>query len=98
MHWVHAVAFAPPEALHNDFLLTTREAFRIAHDVSVYSLIALSRAAEPLMTEGGAITTLTYYGSQKVGAALQRDGCRGKLRSKRPCATLPPTWERRTFA
>ncbi len=63
---VHAVAFAPPEALHNDFLLTTREAFRIAHDVSVYSLIALSRAAEPLMTEGGAITTLTYYGSQKV--------------------------------
>jgi enoyl-[acyl-carrier protein] reductase I len=63
---VHAVAFAPAEELHNDFLLTTREGFRIAHDVSVYSLIALSRAAAPLMTDGGAITTLTYYGSQKV--------------------------------
>jgi enoyl-[acyl-carrier protein] reductase I len=63
---VHSVAFAPPEALHNDFLLTQREAFRIAHEVSVYSLIALSRGAAPLMTEGGSIITLTYYGSQKV--------------------------------
>ena len=63
---VHSVAFAPAEELNNDFLMTTREGFRMAHDVSVYSLIALSRAAAPLMTEGGAITTLTYYGSQKV--------------------------------
>jgi enoyl-[acyl-carrier protein] reductase I len=50
----------------NDFLLTGREDFRIAHDVSVYSLIALARAAAPLMTDGGAILTLTYYGSEKV--------------------------------
>jgi enoyl-[acyl-carrier protein] reductase I len=63
---VHAVAFAPPNAIKNDFLLTTREDFRIAHDVSVYSLIAVSRAAVPLMTEGGSILTLTYYGSTKV--------------------------------
>jgi len=63
---VHSVAFAPQEALKNDFLLTKREEFRIAHDVSVYSLIAISRAATPLMTEGGSIITLTYYGSQKV--------------------------------
>jgi enoyl-[acyl-carrier protein] reductase I len=63
---VHAVAFAPPDAIKNDFLLTTREAFRIAHDVSAYSLIAVSRAAVPLMTEGGSILTLTYYGSTKV--------------------------------
>ena len=63
---VHSIGFAPAEELNNDFLLTTREGFRIAHDVSVYSLIALTRAAAPLMTEGGAITTLTYYGSQKV--------------------------------
>ncbi len=63
---VHAVAFAPPDAIKNDFLLTTREDFRIAHDVSVYSLIAVSRAAVPLMTEGGSILTLTYYGSTKV--------------------------------
>jgi enoyl-[acyl-carrier protein] reductase I len=63
---VHAVAFAPADAIKNDFLLTTRDDFRIAHDVSVYSLIAVSRAAVPLMTEGGSIITLTYYGSTKV--------------------------------
>ena len=63
---VHAIAFAPPDAIKKDFLLTTREDFRIAHDVSVYSLIAVSRAAVPLMTEGGSILTLTYYGSTKV--------------------------------
>lgn len=63
---VHSVAFAPPEELKNDFLQTSREGFRVAHDVSVYSLIALSRAAAPLMTEGGSIITLTYYGSEKV--------------------------------
>ena len=49
---VHAVAYAPADAIKNDFLLTTRDDFRIAHDVSAYSLIALARAAEPLMTEG----------------------------------------------
>src|ERR1700760_4746306 len=63
---VHSVAFAPAEALQNDFLLTTRDAFRVAHEISVYSLIALSRAAAPLMTKGGSILTLTYYGSTKV--------------------------------
>jgi enoyl-[acyl-carrier protein] reductase I len=63
---VHAVAFAPADAIKNDFLLTTRDDFRIAHDVSVYSLIAVSRAAVPLMTDGGSILTLTYYGSTKV--------------------------------
>ena len=63
---VHAVAFAPADAIKNDFLLTKRDDFRIAQDVSVYSLIALSRAAAPLMTEGGAILTLTYYGADKV--------------------------------
>ncbi|MDE1176248.1 MAG: enoyl-ACP reductase [Edaphobacter sp.] len=63
---VHAVAFAPPDEIKNDFLLTSREGFRIAHDVSSYTLIAVSRAAVPLMTEGGSIMTLTYYGSTKV--------------------------------
>ncbi len=63
---VHAVAFAPADEIKNDFLLTSREGFRIAHDVSVYSLIAVSRAAVPLMTEGGSILTLTYYGSTKT--------------------------------
>jgi len=63
---VHSVAFAPADELQNDFILTSRNGFRIAHEISVYSLIALSRAAAPLMTEGGSIITLTYYGSQKV--------------------------------
>jgi len=63
---VHSVAFAPADAIKNDFLLTKREDFRVAHDVSVYSLIAVARAAVPLMTEGGSVLTLTYYGSTKV--------------------------------
>jgi len=63
---VHSVAYAPPDELRNDFVQTTREGFRIAHDVSVYSLIAVSRAAAPLMTDGGSVITLTYYGAEKV--------------------------------
>ncbi len=63
---VHSVAFATSDSMKNDFLETTREGFRIAHDISVYSLIALTRAAAPLMTEGGSVMALTYYGSEKV--------------------------------
>ncbi len=63
---VHSVAYAPAEELRRPFLETSREGFRIAHDVSVYSLIALARAAAPLMTEGGSVLTLTYFGSEKV--------------------------------
>ncbi|HEY2471639.1 MAG TPA: enoyl-ACP reductase [Terracidiphilus sp.] len=63
---VHAVAFAPAEDLRGEFINTSREGFRIAHEVSVYSLIAVSRAAAPLMTEGGSIMTLTYFAAEKV--------------------------------
>ena len=63
---VHCIAYAPAEDLKNDFLQTTRDGFRIAHDVSVYSLIALCRGAAPLMTEGGSVITLSYYGAEKV--------------------------------
>jgi enoyl-[acyl-carrier protein] reductase I len=63
---IHSVGFAPPDELKNPFLSTTREGFRIAHDISVYSLIAVARGAAPLMTAGGGIVTLTYYGSEKV--------------------------------
>jgi enoyl-[acyl-carrier protein] reductase I len=63
---VHAVAFAPAAELRGEFIDTTREGFRIAHDVSVYSLIAVTRAAAPLMTEGGSILTLSFYAAEKV--------------------------------
>ncbi len=61
---VHSIGFAPN--IKNTVLNTTREDFRVAHDVSVYSLIALARAAAPLMPQGGSVLTLTYYGSEKV--------------------------------
>ena len=63
---LHAVAFAPKEALEGTFVATTREAFRVAHDVSAYSLVALTRAAAPLMIEGGSIVAMSYYGAEKV--------------------------------
>jgi enoyl-[acyl-carrier protein] reductase I len=63
---VHSVAFAPAAELSGEFLNTTREGFRIAHDVSVYSLIAVAREAAPLMTQGGGFVTMTYYGAEKV--------------------------------
>jgi enoyl-[acyl-carrier protein] reductase I len=63
---VHSIAFAPAEELKSPFLQTTREGFQIAHDVSVYSLIAAAQRVVPLMTEGGSITTLTYLGSERA--------------------------------
>lgn len=63
---VHSIAYAPAAELEGEFLNTSREGFRIAHDVSVYSLIAVARAAAPLMQEGGSIITMTYYGAEKV--------------------------------
>jgi len=63
---LHSVAFAPKEALEGEFLNTSREAFRIAQDVSAYSLVALTRAAAPLMTEGGSVIGMSYYGAEKV--------------------------------
>jgi enoyl-[acyl-carrier protein] reductase I len=63
---LHSVAFAPKAAMANSFLETQREDFLTAHDISAYSLVALSRAAAPLMPDGGSIVTMTYYGSQKA--------------------------------
>ena len=63
---LHSVAFAHKDALEGEFVNTSREAFRVAHDVSAYSLVALARGAAPLMTEGGSIVAMTYYGAEKV--------------------------------
>ncbi len=66
--FVHGAAFAPADALSNPFIETSRDSFRIALDVSAYSLVALTRAVAPLMAKrgGGSILTLTYIGSQRV--------------------------------
>ncbi|HHW49046.1 MAG TPA: enoyl-ACP reductase [Clostridiaceae bacterium] len=63
---VHGIAHAKREDLLNSFVETSREGFKHALDVSVYSLIAVCRRAKELMTEGGSIVTLTYMGSEKV--------------------------------
>jgi enoyl-[acyl-carrier protein] reductase I len=66
--FVHGAAYAPPHELSNPYVDTTREGFRIALDVSVYSLVALTKAVAPLMEKrgGGSIVTLTFIGSQRV--------------------------------
>lgn len=63
---LHSVAYAPKEAMANDFWQTRRADFLAAHEISAYSLVALTRAAEPLMQDGGSVVTMTYYGSQKA--------------------------------
>ena len=63
---VHSIAYAPQEDLRARFVETTRDGFLLSHNISVYSLIALTRAARPLMVGGGAVLTLTYYGAEKV--------------------------------
>jgi enoyl-[acyl-carrier protein] reductase I len=63
---LHSVAFAPREALEGDFLSTSREAFLLAHNISAYSLLGLAREAASLMTNGGSIVSMTYYGAEKV--------------------------------
>jgi enoyl-[acyl-carrier protein] reductase I len=63
---LHSVAFAPKTAMASPFIETARADFLVAQEVSAYSLVALSRAAAPIMPEGGSIVTMTYYGSQKA--------------------------------
>jgi enoyl-[acyl-carrier protein] reductase I len=63
---LHSVAYAPKEALEGEFVDTTREAFRTAHDISAYSLVALAREAASMMVNGGSIVAMTYYGAEKV--------------------------------
>lgn len=63
---VHCLAFAPKETLQNPYLFTERDDFVTALEVSTYSLVALARAFTPLFSNQASITTLTYYGSEKV--------------------------------
>jgi enoyl-[acyl-carrier protein] reductase I len=65
---LHSVAYAPKEDLENEFVNTSREGFKLAHDISAYSLVTLSKAALPLFEKsgGGSVLALTYYGAQKA--------------------------------
>lgn len=63
---VHSVAFAPREDLGGRFVDMSREGFHTALDISAYSLIAMAKRAEPLMTDGGSIMCMTYYAAEKV--------------------------------
>lgn len=63
---VHSIAFAHAEDLKNDFINTSREGYAFAQDTSAYSLIAVAREVQPLMTEGGSIVSLSYFGAEKV--------------------------------
>jgi enoyl-[acyl-carrier protein] reductase I len=65
---IHSIAFAPREALGGEYLNTSREAFLTALEISAYSLPQLARAAAPLMTDGGSIVCMSYYGAEKVVA------------------------------
>lgn len=63
---IHCLAFAQKEDLSGDFSAVSLEGFNLALDISAYSLISLSRAAKPLMSNGGSIITLTYLGGVRV--------------------------------
>ena len=63
---VHCVAFANREDLGGRFVDISRDGFKLALDISAYSLIAMAKRAEPLMTDGGSIMSLTYYAAEKV--------------------------------
>ena len=63
---IHSVAYAEREDLQNPFIDTPRDNFNLALEVSAYSLVAVTRAAAPLMNEGGSVVTMTYYGAEKV--------------------------------
>lgn len=62
----HCIAFAKTEELEGEFVNTSRDGFALAQDISAYSLVAVSRAVRPLMTEGGSIVTLTYLGGERA--------------------------------
>ncbi len=63
---VHSIAYAPPDAFENRFIETSRATFATALDISAYSMIAMARAAEPVMNDGGALVSLTYMASERV--------------------------------
>ncbi|HEX8202324.1 MAG TPA: enoyl-ACP reductase [Isosphaeraceae bacterium] len=77
---LHSIAFAPVDDLRCPFVQASREGFKTAMDVSVYSLAAVARAAAELMPDGGAIATLTYFGGERVVSGYNMMGvCKAAL-------------------
>lgn len=64
--YVHSIAYAKPEDLDGSFVETSRNGFTLAHEISAYSLAAVSQRIYPLMTEGGSIVTMTYIGAERA--------------------------------
>ncbi|MFT9848030.1 enoyl-ACP reductase FabI [Aneurinibacillus sp. REN35] len=62
----HCIAYAKTEDLEKPFVSTSRDGFALAHDISAYSLVAVTEAARAMMVEGGSIVTLTYLGGERV--------------------------------
>jgi enoyl-[acyl-carrier protein] reductase I len=62
---LHSIAFAPPDDLKGDTVATSREGFKLAMEISAYSLIALTKAAQSVLADGASVLTLTYYGGEK---------------------------------
>jgi enoyl-[acyl-carrier protein] reductase I len=93
---VHAIAFADKDQLDGRYIDTTQENFSKSMLISCYSLAAIAQRAEKLMTRGGSILTLSFYGAEKwlphYNVMLPR------RRLRRACAILPPTSGKRTFA
>ena len=63
---LHSIAYAPKESLQNSFLNTTADQFSLAHNISSFSLVSLSKAVKPIMSSGGSIVSLSFRGSTKV--------------------------------
>ncbi len=63
---IHSVAFAPPETFEKPFYQVSREDWKTAMDVSAYSLVAMAKRAQPLMTDGGSILAMTYLAAERV--------------------------------
>jgi len=77
---LHSLAFAPIEDLKNPFVKTSREGFKTAMDISVYSLAAVSKHAAAVMPDGGSIVTLTYFGGERVVSGYNLMGvCKAAL-------------------
>lgn len=62
----HCIAYAKTEELQGEFVNTSRDGYHLAQDISAYSLVAVAREAQSLMSEGGSIVTLTYLGGERV--------------------------------